>query len=411
MPQLAPERLIELRRITYFQVAKVDVVEQIFKCHVYIECAIPGGAKDEPLAGKENRMTNGHEYKDGPHAGKKWPVIPSAMWYLENQFNFANAVELDVKECKVLTAKEDLVLIKRVMGEFMVLMDLHQFPMDVQKLTMSIEIQCAANGPFPVTIAKNCSGNAMVMEKNFMPIASWELLPGMEVEATETLLDMGPQNSKIYPTFKFGPRIARKSGFYIINIVSPIACFSLMSIAIPWGMTQDMNEGRLSVTLALLITAAAYKFAIGSFMPPIAYMTIIDKYVMTASILLLLCALQNCVVGVVQSDGKGHGEMSLLFHPDVDLYTNIALMGLWLVIHIYYIHRMLVAAYGRKKDVNEYKIQRQKSMRRGMRRSDSSKGSLVGLLRGFGTSRDLGSPKAKGDSEGLLTPSPPPLAA
>ena len=209
MPQLAPERVIELHRVVIFQVAKIDVVEQVFKAHVYFEWVISGGAKDEALAAKENTMTKGVEYESGPHSGKKWPVVPSAMWYLENQFNWSNAIELDTKEIKVLTSKDDLVLIRRVMGEFQALMPLHQFPVDVQSLELSVEIQCAANGPFPVAALVSPSFSGTHMERGFMPQLSWHSSPALHAKVVDTLLDMGPTNSKVYPTFKVALVVAR----------------------------------------------------------------------------------------------------------------------------------------------------------------------------------------------------------
>ena len=37
---------------------------------------------------------------------------------------------------------------------------------------------------------------------------------------------------------------------------------------------------------------AAYKFTIASMLPPVAYMTLIDKYVVSCSFVLILCAIQ-----------------------------------------------------------------------------------------------------------------------
>tara|TARA_B110000046_G_C12696811_1_gene274891 strand:- start:40 stop:519 length:480 start_codon:yes stop_codon:yes gene_type:complete len=145
--QLAPLRVIEIRRVTFLQISQVDVVSQQFSAHIYIECAIIDGALDPALAESDNQMT---KFPNG-----EWPVVPSALWYLENQFNFSNALDHEVREVKVIKGPRDLVMIKRVYGTFSSVMDLHDFPFDAQRVPISIEVLCAANGPFPIQLVKS----------------------------------------------------------------------------------------------------------------------------------------------------------------------------------------------------------------------------------------------------------------
>ena len=48
----------------------------------------------------------------------------------QNQFVFANAMDIEVREAKVIKGPTDLVLIKRVYGTFSAPMDLHTFVRD-----------------------------------------------------------------------------------------------------------------------------------------------------------------------------------------------------------------------------------------------------------------------------------------
>ena len=246
MPQLAPLRVLEIRRATFLQIADINVAAQMFKTHLYLELGIKDGASDARLAEKENKMTNDKE--------SKWPVVPSALWYIENQLTFSNSIQHEVLECKVLKQGNDLVLIKRVRGEFSCAMDLHAFPCDFQSLSVKFEVQCAANGPFPAAVIKAEGMTASIIKHNFMPVNMWDL-GSLEVAVTETFLDLGPQ-SKTYPSAEVTTNVARKWKFYVINIALPIMSFSLLSILLPLCLPQADGASRLGVTLSLVITAA-----------------------------------------------------------------------------------------------------------------------------------------------------------
>ena len=50
---------------------------------------------------------------------------------------------------------------------------------------------------------------------------------------------------------------------------------------------------RLSVSLTLVLTAAAYKFVVASMLPAISYFTLLDYYVLSCSLFLFLVVIEN----------------------------------------------------------------------------------------------------------------------
>ena len=332
MPQLAPERVLEIRRVTFLQISDIDVVAQQFRAHVYIEAAILDGAADERLAKKENTLTEDKQ--------SEWKVVPSALWYIENQFHIANAIEQEVREVKVIQQGPDLVLIKRVYGLFFSVMDLHHFPVDSQDLTLNIECQCALGGPFPVKFVTHPkSTTANIFKANFMPTNMWVLGDKVDLVIEPSTLDLGA-SSKTYPAFKVRIHVLRRWAYYLFNVAVPMEVLTLLSILIPPCIPQRDSADRLSVTLALMITAAAYKFAIAFMVPPIAYLTLIDRFVMALSLVLLLCAVQNAVLGIRQNDGL---PTVLVFSSGVDAGSSIALLVMWVLLHLYYGFQVLKA--------------------------------------------------------------------
>ena len=337
MPQLAPERVLEIRRVTVLQITDIEVVVQQFRAHIYVELCIVGGAEDEKLAKEENTMTK--------EADGKWPVVPSALWYLENQLSIANAVECDVRECKIIKQGRDLILIKRICGLFSSPMDLHDFPVDGQDCSFNFECQCAVGGPFPVQIVTSKLTTSSIFEANFMPSNMWALDPRVEVIVEPSVLELGA-GSKTYPAFKTRVRVLRKPAYYLFNIALPMEVLALLSILIPPCLPQSAPADRLSVTLGLMITAAAYKFAIATMLPPVAYLTLIDKFVMALSLVLLLCAVQNAVFGI--KEGRGDGDSPLIFSQEADLASSAVLLGVWVLLHLLYWRKIVLAMRRRR---------------------------------------------------------------
>jgi hypothetical protein len=271
----------------------------------------------------------------------------------DNQFHLANATEQDVREVKVITDGSDLVLIKRVFGTFYTPMDLHHFPVDAQDLRIDVECQCSANGPFPVRFELNESrGVAGIIEKNFTPINLWVLHPIASLVLTESTVDAGA-TTKTYPAFTCSVRVCRRWSYYFVNIALPMESLTLLSICLPICIPQANSGDRLSVTLGIVITAAAYKFAVASMIPAVSYLTLIDKYVLSLSGVLLLCAVQNAVLGIRVRDGSGNPNTPLVFSDAADYGTTLGLLGIWLLVHAIYWCRLQTAMKLRVRQVGE----------------------------------------------------------
>ena len=121
------------------------------------------------------------------------------------------------------------------------------------------------------------------------------------------------------------------------------------------GWTEDQEEeehhdgqqGHCPVIAAeKMITAAAYKFAIATMLPPVAYLTLIDKFVMALSLVLLLCAVQNAVFGI--KEGRGDGDSPLIFSQEADLASSAVLLGVWVLLHLLYWRKIVLAMRRRR---------------------------------------------------------------
>ena len=144
-PSAAPMRTFELRRVSFVQLKAIDVVDQTFSAHVMLECCLRGGALDDDL------MKTSDGWPAAPTADGSFR--PSALWYLNNQFDWPTAQQFSVLESKVFRVGNDLHLVQRVDGVFSRPMNLRYFPFDTQELTATLCVTCAAEGPVPARLA------------------------------------------------------------------------------------------------------------------------------------------------------------------------------------------------------------------------------------------------------------------
>jgi len=100
--QLAPERVFEIERVTY-HIKAVDAITQTFRCECYLEMRVRGARTDPHFFKKnsEGELINTMTKSDG-----EWAVVPSMLWYLENQIHWPHSYGHEIKECKAVPCKD-----------------------------------------------------------------------------------------------------------------------------------------------------------------------------------------------------------------------------------------------------------------------------------------------------------------
>ena len=252
------------------QLHDVSITRQTFVSRCFISFRIVGGAKDAAL------MAQSHEF---PFDEDGRPTFrPSAMWYLK-QIDFNNSEHYQRLDEKVEANGDDLLLKFRFEGTFLEPMELQDFPIDQQALNISLSFNVRTTGMTPVTISvsEQARCETAIEARHFHLGQAWTLEPHLSVK-TSTVGKTGRQ----FPTVEIAVIISRKYSFYVINVGLPMFLFSFMSLfqfALPRFSTAD----RFNVGFTLLLTCVAFKFSITTMLPTISYMTILDKYTLAST--------------------------------------------------------------------------------------------------------------------------------
>ena len=243
-----------------------------------------------------------------------------------------------------------------IRGSFLESFELNQFPFDVQDCSLLFAISTQICKPAPNTAHDEKAMNLMQVpffndpRKNEarrfwlpadgqlhmqMPLNEWYLLsPGMAV--------LSPASKK--SIFKFSLRVRRKPKFYIVNIMIPISCISLLTFCSYLVPIIDVAD-RLSISLTLLLTAVAFKLVVAESLPKIAYMTTLDKYVYANFALILLVCIETFLAAAASGQHAWSGgyelpEMRKGFIVAFDRCSAIALFFLWLFGHVRFVLRV-----------------------------------------------------------------------
>eukprot|EP00966_Prymnesium_polylepis_P248373 5742394-Prymnesium_polylepis.1 len=108
----------------------------------------------------------------------------------------------------------------------------------------------------------------------------------------------------------------------------PMASFVLLSFT-QYPIDYDDSGTRLSITLTLVLTAAAYKFAVSSMVPTISYLTLLDKYVLFSWVVIMLNAFEGGFVRELDNPTR------------CDRIFMWTILSCWLAMHILFAWRVV----------------------------------------------------------------------
>eukprot|EP00316_Scyphosphaera_apsteinii_P015692 CAMPEP_0119344888 /NCGR_PEP_ID=MMETSP1333-20130426/107201_1 /TAXON_ID=418940 /ORGANISM="Scyphosphaera apsteinii, Strain RCC1455" /LENGTH=400 /DNA_ID=CAMNT_0007357337 /DNA_START=684 /DNA_END=1886 /DNA_ORIENTATION=- len=251
---------------------------------------------------------------------------PSAHWYL-NQLEFPNGRDLKVLESKVTDAGDDLKLIKRVEGEFFECFELQRFPFDVQDLGVTISINCATDGPVPVVLQISPSVSCGVNAEHFAYKDVWALSSRLALDIDT----VGATSERRFPAILLRALVKRRPGFIIINVALPSLVIAMLPQFV-FFVEVELVSDKLSISVAILLTAVALKFATAQYLPQIPYLTLVDKFVLTNSLIIVIATVFNAVLGCLVTWAKM--EMASLHLLGKIFYGTTCFM--WIACQVYF---------------------------------------------------------------------------
>lgn len=183
----------------------------------------------------------------------------------------------------------------RAYGDFTFREDLSNFPFDHQDVHFTILAGYPLESVTFITPDKNIG---MAEE---MSVANWHITPGEHQLSEYYIKPMNRTLARLDVTF----RAERLTGYYTWQLLVPLVLVVMMTWAVFW-MPLEYVAPRVGLVATSMLTLIAYRFSMSSVLPPIAYLTRMDVF-MIASSVLVFAALASAVA-VTHYDGRGETE-------------------------------------------------------------------------------------------------------
>ena len=284
-PEPLPRRLM-VKLVEVNRLSDIDIIGQRFRAEIVVQLAFIGGALDEHLSKPSAEF---------PLDGFGRPTFrPSAAWYMA-QVDFNNAHEYKTLDAKTVVSGDDILLNYRFEGQFSEVMELENFPCDVQDLTASLAFNTRTTGMMPLEVACASDMSTGIVTDGFVDGRLWDLHEELDVRPGTT----GRTPDRLFPSVEMIILVGRQPKFVLLNVALPVFFFvpmSMLQFSVPRHDTAD----RLSVSLAMMLTAVAHKYSMMSMVPQLSYMTFIDKYVLSSTLLIVFITFQGATIGLAE---------------------------------------------------------------------------------------------------------------
>jgi gamma-aminobutyric acid receptor subunit beta len=102
-------------------------------------------------------------------------------------------------------------------------------------------------------------------------------------------------------TFEF--HATRLGQYYLLKVILPLLLIVMMSWTVFW--IDPTNGGpQISVAVTSMLTLIAYRFAIGSEVPKLPYLTRLDAFILASSILVFLSLIEVMLTTKLATDNR-----------------------------------------------------------------------------------------------------------
>ena len=226
-------------------------------------------------------------------------------------------------------------------------MQLQTFPFDVQRLSLVLAINCATQGIVPVKFLVTRDAAITVARGTFALSNLWELHDSAMVEP-ETIEPM-PQTS--YPALRVSALVARKPPYYIVNVIIPMASLTFLALLqfLLDGQREATNTTfRITYSVTILLTTATYKLFIASALPVgLAYLTLLDKYVLLCFLLQVAIVSETAVVGSLVMKSMTSDSNAWLPEWSTsagDFFAGCVALSIFILGHLWFLYKFLGSA-------------------------------------------------------------------
>ncbi|KAK2172128.1 hypothetical protein NP493_990g00005 [Ridgeia piscesae] len=262
---------------------------------------------------------------------------------LWNPLLFIDNILSESKEATWLTAtvnhKGEAYMMerRRVRGVFMENLELDDFPLDVQDLTVTITTERPDTEIDIIPDENEMSG---INVQTFVDQQEWKLHEHIEVSRKVMTQEYSSSN-RCHPALSVTCRAARRPGYFYWNVFLVMFFISALSFA-TFAVSPELPQNRLQLSFTLLLTSVTFKFVINQSLPKISYLTYMDKYVLLSLVILCVVCIWHAVVTLFVNYGS-------LFLARLERHVFVAFVVIYILCHAVFIFWLYFDACKRRR--------------------------------------------------------------
>ena len=178
-----------------------------------------------------------------------------------------------------------------VFGDFSQPLALHTFPQD--RHVFEVPVVAAGYRPQEVVMVPDTRIDSFIAER--LSVADWKVSNMQGVSREVTLA-----NGLKLPGFVFSFEAERLLHHYVIKAITPLALIVMMSWVVFW-IDPKQVPNQLSVAVTTVLTLIAYHIALSGRLPDIPYLTHMDKFLFSSTVLVFMALIEVVVTSHLAS--------------------------------------------------------------------------------------------------------------
>jgi hypothetical protein len=187
----------------------------------------------------------------------------------------------------------------RMVGSFSVHLDLHQFPYDTQ--TLNIDVASFEYDPHQITFVVDSERTGRL---DSAELAGWDILDTFTDTSANSLSGGGFEHAR----FVHRIEIQRQSQPFLWRSIIPLTFIVLMAWCVFWLDPEAAVPQRIGIATASVFALVAFTITLRNSLPPVAYLTRLDKFAVATTVLVFLALGEAVLTSKLVSKGYVEGS-------------------------------------------------------------------------------------------------------
>ena len=224
--------------------------------------------------------------------------------------------------------------IRQINGVFWKSLELHNFPVDIQELSIVVatkrspdEVKLVVDTQQISFLDCNCSNT--FMEQNEWTIYKFvKMSPNPSYEKIRDSRSIAPSKKRNhYSKMVASCYVSRKPVYYLANAFFLIFLVTVTSFTI-FSIESHHPDGRLICTIMLLLTSVTFIWITNRALPQVSYLTSLDLYAITSVFFLIMGSVWHCIIGNVSLINSTEKKV-------IDQWVLVAFAIAFILIHVF----------------------------------------------------------------------------